>query len=363
MYATCLFCNQPLGSNEVIEAFPVGRRLAFDTEKGRLWVVCRKCERWNLSPLEERWEAVEACERCFRETRMRASTENIGLARLHEGLELVRIGRPLRPEFAAWRYGDQFGRRRQRAILWGVGASAVFGAVVIGGAAAGVISGGLLSQTGNFVNMFINSRTLLKLRTDDGQVLKLKNPDLQGSAFIPPIDGNEWRVMLGRKKKLKVFTGAEAERIAGQIVPKLNRMGGSRENVQKAVKQLEASGGPEGFLHSELLNPRIASPEVVEQRGRKKAVSAGPLGEPVLSVAKLPTSMRLAVEMALHEEQERRALQGELKALEIAWAEAERIAAIADDLLLPADAEGFLDRNRPPADNDGDGAAQSGGAS
>jgi hypothetical protein len=24
-----------------------------------LWVVCRHCERWNLSPLEERWEAVE----------------------------------------------------------------------------------------------------------------------------------------------------------------------------------------------------------------------------------------------------------------------------------------------------------------
>ena len=61
-----MFCHRPLGANQVIEHFPVGRRLAFDAERGRLWVVCRKCERWNLTPLEERWEAVETCERLFR---------------------------------------------------------------------------------------------------------------------------------------------------------------------------------------------------------------------------------------------------------------------------------------------------------
>ncbi len=92
MYATCLFCNLSLGSNESIETFPVGRRFAFDTERGRLWVVCRKCERWNLSPIEERWEAIESCERLFRDTRTRVSTEQIGLARLGEGLEWF-IGR------------------------------------------------------------------------------------------------------------------------------------------------------------------------------------------------------------------------------------------------------------------------------
>jgi hypothetical protein len=78
MYSACIFCNRPLGSNSVIEEFPVGRRLAFDAEKGRLRVVCRSCERWNLSPLEQRWEAVEAAERLFRGTRLRVSTENVG---------------------------------------------------------------------------------------------------------------------------------------------------------------------------------------------------------------------------------------------------------------------------------------------
>ena len=114
MYRTCLFCSNDLGRNEAVEHFPVGRRLAFDAAKGRLWVVCRRCERWNLTPLEERWEAIEECERAFRATRLRVSTDEIGLARLKEGLELVRIGEPQRPEMAAWRYGDQFGRRRRR---------------------------------------------------------------------------------------------------------------------------------------------------------------------------------------------------------------------------------------------------------
>src|SRR5213075_1224287 len=110
---------------EAVEHFPAGRRLAFDAAKGRLWVVCRKCERWNLTPLEERWEAIEECERAFAGTRLRVSTDQIGLARLREGLELVRIGEPQRPEMAAWRYGDQFGRRRRKQIATFAGSGVI----------------------------------------------------------------------------------------------------------------------------------------------------------------------------------------------------------------------------------------------
>ena len=94
MYSTCIFCNQSLGTNEAIEIFPIGRRISFDAAMGRLWVICRKCERWNLSPLEIRWEVIEECERLFRETRLRVTTDNIGMAKLSEGLELVRRIRP-----------------------------------------------------------------------------------------------------------------------------------------------------------------------------------------------------------------------------------------------------------------------------
>jgi hypothetical protein len=103
----------------------VGRRLAYAPAKGRLWVVCSRCERWNLSPLETRWEAIEEAERSYRATRLRVSTDNVGLAQLREGLELVRIGAPPRLERAGWRYGDQFGRRRRRMYMLGAAAMLV----------------------------------------------------------------------------------------------------------------------------------------------------------------------------------------------------------------------------------------------
>src|SRR5947208_10646354 len=152
MYSTCIFCHSRLGTNEVIEHFPIGRRLAFDAARGRLWVVCRKCERWNLTPVEERWEAIEECERMFRDTRLRVSTDNIGLARLREGLELVRIGEPQRPEMAAWRYGDQFGRRRKRYLVTTGAVTAAVAGTIVAGPMLGLLSLGAFSPIFNVLS-------------------------------------------------------------------------------------------------------------------------------------------------------------------------------------------------------------------
>ncbi|MFY7923304.1 MAG: hypothetical protein ACOVSI_12915 [Gemmatimonas sp.] len=128
MYATCVYCHGALGANDVVEHFPVGRKLAFDAARGRLWAVCPRCTRWNLSPLEERWEAIETCERLYRDTPLKASTDNIGLAKLSEGLQLVRVGQPTRPEFAAWRYGGELQRRRIRTwAIYGGSAALMIG--------------------------------------------------------------------------------------------------------------------------------------------------------------------------------------------------------------------------------------------
>lgn len=329
MYKTCMFCNKPLGTNQIIEPFPVGRRLAFDAAKGRLWVVCPKCERWNLTPLEERWEAVEECERLFRGTRVRVSSDNIGLAKHPEGLELVRIGMPLRPEFAAWRYGDQFGRRRKRAILYGVGGTLVVGGLVIGGVATGVISGALVGQSGNFVNAFVNGRVLAKVKAQDGTLLKLKNPDLKKTR-IEAVDGG-WNFVVKKGKKEHRFQGEEAQRVAGVIVSRINRRGAGRSAVQDAVRLLDEQGSADAVLLS---------------AARKEVRSA--FRNSVGEIASLAPPTRLAVEMALHEEQERRALEGELWRLERAWEEAEEIAGISDALLLPEGTEEFLEEHRGP---------------
>ena len=141
MYSTCLFCNANLGTNEVIESFPIGRRLAFDAANGRL--VGRVSKVRAVEPVAARGAlgGDRGVRGRYRDTRLRVSTDNIGLARVAEGLELVRIGAALRPEFAAWRYGDQFGRRRRRQMVRvGLGVGIVGGAIA-GGVALGVSAG------------------------------------------------------------------------------------------------------------------------------------------------------------------------------------------------------------------------------
>ena len=334
MYATCMFCNRSLGQNEVVEHFPIGRRLAFDARRGRLWVVCRKCERWNLSPIEERWEAIETCERLFRATRVRVSTDHVGLARHPEGLELVRIGEPMRPEFAAWRYGDQFGRRRRRAIMYGAGGAAFVGAVAVAGVAGGVGMSFLMQ-----IPSLFQSRTLVKVATEDGRVLRLNDMDLKGTRLRPTTSsgGAGFEIWLRRKRKQHFFDGEEARKLAGIVLPKINRKGGRRDTVQDAVAEIEHFGHPETFLADVVRGTRFQD---------RKGVPG--------YVNKMPAQTKLALEMALHEEQERRALEGELWRLERAWEEAEEIAAISDDLLLPEGTQEFLEENR--------GAGGAGGA-
>jgi len=329
MYTTCMFCRKPLGTNEVVESFPVGRRLAFDATRGRLWVVCTKCERWNLTPLEERWEAVEDCERLFRDTRIRVSTDNIGLARHPEGLTLVRIGEPMRPEFAAWRYGDQFGRRRKRTILYGTAVAVVIGGVVVGGAVAGV-GAGVISQVPNWFNVWRSRRTVVKLRPEAERVIKLNNHDLLGTRIRPADDEQGFRLQIRKGKRKTWHDGAEAHRFAAAILPRMNASGGASGAVQNAVELIETTGHPERFL------ARIAEGQRFED---KKGVPG--------YVNKMPKPHKLALEMALHEEQERRALEGELWLLEKAWREAEEIADISDKLFLPEGAEEFLRESRP----------------
>src|SRR5690348_5657063 len=92
LYQHCIFCSADLGSNEILEDFPVGQSVAFDPHKGRLWAVCSRCGRWNLAPIEERWEAVESAEQRFRSARQRVHRENIGVARLEDGTRFIRVG-------------------------------------------------------------------------------------------------------------------------------------------------------------------------------------------------------------------------------------------------------------------------------
>lgn len=338
MFSTCIFCNKPLGKNESFDAFPVGERLAFDVARGRLWVVCRACERWNLSPLDERWEALEQAERAYRDTKKRVATDNIGLAKLRDGTTLVRIGEPLRPEFAAWRYGDQFGRRRNRALLVAGGGVALIAGVAIGGATAGVSIGSFGYGLSQAMRMMVNGRAntvVAKIRSDEYGLLQVRRRHLAESTISRSEDGS-MALDLRFKDGSARFTGAEAERIASIVVPKLNRFGGRKRDVTEAVEEIESLGNSEKFLHhladvAQVHVKPFGGADLSRRKVRMRQSNFNKYG-----LYSLPAPYRLALEMALHEEAERRAMDGELEELERAWRDAEEIAEIADNLLVPA---------------------------
>src|SRR5690606_12614199 len=61
-------------------------------------------------------------------------------------------------------------------------------------------------------------------------------------------------------------------------------------------------------------------------------------------LAALPRSIRLALEMAAHEEVEQDGLLLEMALLERSWREAEEIGAIADGLTVPPEIERLLEK-------------------
>jgi len=70
------------------------------------------------------------------------------------------------------------------------------------------------------------------------------------------------------------------------------------------------------------------------------------------SLTALPVDARLALEMAVNEENERCALAGELALLELAWKEAEEVAQIADRLTIPSEVEERYEQLRRRQDGD-----------
>jgi hypothetical protein len=350
VYSTCLFCHGDLGANEVVEHFPVGRRLAFDAAKGRLWVVCRACERWNLTPMEERWEAIEECERLFRDTKLRMSTEHIGLARVSEGLELVRVGEPQRPEMAAWRYGDQFGKRRRRYYMMAGAGVLAAGALVSGYAALGLFAGG----GATFINVPMQAmaaarkrKVIARVPTPDGLV-RVTRADLSHARIVRAGESGWtlslehavrrswnrytwWQFQSGRSARRTVVLDArDALPALGALLPAVNGSGGTRRNVQTAVELVEQAGNATRLLDtaaSFALKPHW------------NAMSQGKLSS-------IPLEARLALEMMTHEDDERRALEGELAVLEERWKEAEEVAGISDNMFLPAAVTDWIQKMR-----------------
>jgi hypothetical protein len=123
--------------------------------------------------------------------------------------------------------------------------------------------------------------------------------------------------------------GPTAIRAAGRILPKVNEWGGTNTQVKIAVEMIEEARAPERLFA-----------RAAEQEGGVRKVLGFDKDNSTLS--SMNANTRLALEMAAHEESERRALEGELALLEEAWREAEEVASIADRLLIPDHIEDWI---------------------
>lgn len=132
--------------------------------------------------------------------------------------------------------------------------------------------------------------------------------------------------------------------MAALVLPRLNPLGGSVDGVSDAVRWLEAAGGPASAFRVFARRPGVRPALAAHQS----------------TLASMHTGVRLALEMALHEDEERRLLSRELSVLELAWRHEERRAAIADDLGLPTWLDGALARVRRAVDLDNDPRGEGG---
>jgi hypothetical protein len=320
MYSRCLFCTARLGRNDIVDHFPVGSRLGFDWDQGRLWVLCARCRGWNLAPLEERWEAIESLERAFEDAAVGASTEHVALRRARDGTMLVRIGRAAESlEVAGWRYGEMIrGRwrmsRAQMAAAGGLGAGATmlsgtFGLVPAWAGAA-------------LVALALEQRTLM--RTADGR--RISHMDRFATRLVPADNGDGWALQIRRRfgEPLDV-DGYDAIRAVRSFLRTDGEFRGGRDQVENAIAESRRLGSARRvFIESA---EDLASREAMDARYRWRA-------RPHQLRYAHPVIL-LALEMAADQEAERIALESEVALLQREWREAEEIASIADSLALP----------------------------
>ncbi len=373
MYSACIHCQRDLGRNEAIEHLPIGRRIAFDEAAGRLWVICAGCARWNLVPFESRWEAIEAGEKLYRDSPKRMSTGQIGLAKTSDGTELVRIGAPLRPEMAAWRYGPSFLSRRWKyatttlpatlilSVGWqfvalptndiGVRLAAALGIAgfagllqnrwITGRTQAVMPLGSTLSHVSrSMVRQVIvepsandTARIWIPAMTRDVKDLPFLAVPMAGvRSLIARLHGDYSQsayLASGAPSHFTMVEGDEAQRALRVILPLLHEDGSTSKKVAEATAHLTARNTT---MHQLLYGDP-------KSQDRLERTQLGNIYKP----------RRLALEMFVHEDSERRWLAGELLDLEEEWRRANEIAVIADALLRDPAVEQSLNALRDKA--------------
>jgi hypothetical protein len=204
------------------------------------------------------------------------------------------------------------------------------------------------------------NRVLAITRGDDGTPAVIRARHLDRTALVRPDPREPWRLQVEHDGGLASLSGDNGLHVAGKLLAVLNGADASESEVRYAVNKLEDAANPEGYFArvaaiamrcswgkypdaplDKKVEEMPASPaeRLALNITKRSFWGRGGIGsEPRTLLPRLPLVDRLALEMAANEDAERRALEGELAALESAWRGAEEIAAIADRLFLEREA-------------------------
>ena len=333
MYTHCFVCRRSLGENDAIVHLTIGRKVAFDVERGRLWVVGPHCGQWCLTPMEERWGTIAECDALFNGAEARVSTANVGLARARD-VELIRIGPALRDEIANWRYGPRLARRRRivrvasGAAAVGAGAAAAGAIYLIGTMAVATSSafvGGWLAMLGTAyaynLRGIANFTPVVRLALPDGTRRTLLRSHLP-SIYLHRRATRATRVIVQFGDLQATYSEDDALHLLGRLLPHANWRGASPSEIEEATKKLDKAEHVCRTHYGDRLEPweHLA----VDQPDKAPA-----------SLLKMSPTRRLALEMAVNEELEHRAMSGAVTQLADRWSEEEEIARTSDDMFLP----------------------------
>lgn len=327
MYTRCIVCATPFEPNEELAHLPNGKRLAFDPDRGRLWIVCRTCRRWSLTPIEDRWEALEELERLTTDRgRLLSQTDNISLLR-YGPLEIVRVGRAQLSEEAWWRYGRELASRRQKWQKLGFAGTLAAGAFLVGSWATGG-----MTFFGAWLIMGHGSETV----RDGARWLRFGSTAWQGEQRCAKCDAPQRSIPFRDRGALGLFPAADPGRI--DVVARCHRCGtyhdgGLRLQGQEAERTLRrvlayhhfAGASERRVMSASRLIQEAGSPtdlaRIVVKDGRR-------LGD-------LQRTGGIALEIATNEANEQHLLELELAELEAHWKREEELASIIDGELTP----------------------------
>lgn len=322
MFRRCLTCQEPFPHGTVFEHVPLGRRIAYDPARGRLWVVCEACGAWTLAPFDERWEALEELEgrvTAMGSLRPRVAGRTDNIARYAIGpVDVVRVGASDLVEEAAWRYGRAagptgpgeprpFDRRPLRTGEWLRGLSYVIRARAAGRHGVGGVDGmrrwvhfGDTAWRGHRACAACGHR-ITEMTYFEGRSLIIKAAET--GSFVPSLVLACARCRDEGTGGLRL-DGTAAEFVLRRVLAHSQHGGISPNQVQAASHLIRGAGGASGLC------------SIAARYGRY--------------LCDLPGTTAVALRVLANAAYEERLLGLEVKALERQWRHEEELASIVD---------------------------------